>query len=178
MGGPPGEEHLATAERAVAAMPESPEVWYELGDDHYHGGALQGMDDPLKRAAAEFSRALELDSSFAEPRMHLFEIAAAEGDTAEVRRLGSLVLAADSTNDFADYVRWQMAVTHHDTVALAALRARFDRMNGISLTQITLGARRPAPRWMTPAVPSPSCCGAPTPRRHAKARSPSGTCWR
>ena len=134
----PGEEHLATAERAVAVMPESPEAWYELGDDHYHGGALQGMDAPLKRAAAEFSRALELDTSFAEPRMHLFEIAAAEGDTAEVRRLGNMVMAADSTNDFAEYVRWQMAVARHDTVALAALRARFDRMNGISLTQITL----------------------------------------
>ena len=33
----PAGEHLATAERAVAASPESPEAWYELGDDYYQG---------------------------------------------------------------------------------------------------------------------------------------------
>ena len=134
----PGEKHLATAERAVVTIPESPEAWYELGDDYYHGGALEGMDAPLRQAAAAFRRALELDSSFAEPRMHLFEIAAAEGDTAEVRRFGNMVMAADSTNDFADYVRWQMAVALHDTVGLVGLRARFDRMNEISLVHLTM----------------------------------------
>jgi hypothetical protein len=134
----PGEEHLATAERAVVTIPESPEAWYELGDDYYHGGALEGMDAPLRQAAAAFRRALELDSSFAEPRMHLFEIAAAEGDTAEVRRFGNMVMAADSANDFADYVRWQMAAALHDTVGLVGLRARFDRMNEISLVHLTM----------------------------------------
>jgi DNA-binding SARP family transcriptional activator/tetratricopeptide (TPR) repeat protein len=134
----PAEEHLATVERAVAAMPESPEAWYELGDEYYHAGALQGMAAPLKRAAAAFSRALELDSSVAEPRLHLFEIAAADGDTAEIRRLGEGALAADSTNDFADYVRWQMAYTLRDTEALTDLHARFKRMNETSLVQIML----------------------------------------
>jgi eukaryotic-like serine/threonine-protein kinase len=134
----PGAEHLATAERAVVTIPESPEAWYELGDDYFHGGALAGMDAPLGQAAAAFRRALELDSSFAEPRMHLFEIAAAEGDTAEVRRFGNLVMAADSTNDFAGYVRWQMAVALQDTAGLVALRARFDRMNEISLVQLVM----------------------------------------
>jgi hypothetical protein len=69
--------------------------------------------------------------------MHLFEISAVEGDTAEVRRLWNIAMAADSTNDFADYLRWQMAFALHDTVALGALRARFDRVNDVSLERIS-----------------------------------------
>jgi hypothetical protein len=132
----PAEEHFAAAERAVAAAPERSEAWYELGDDLYHGGALLGFDAPRQRAAAAFRRALELDSSYAEPRIHLFQIAAAEGDTAAVRRFGSMAMAADSTNDFAGYLRWQMAYTLRDTAALATLRAQFDRMNEQSLVTI------------------------------------------
>ena len=134
----PGEEHLATAQLAVAALPESPEAWYELGDDYYHGGGLQGMDAPLRRAAAAFRRALELDSSMAEPRIHLFEIAAAEGDTAAIRRLGNMAMAADSGNDDAGYFRWQMAYTLRDTVALAALRAGFDQLSDKNLRAIAV----------------------------------------
>jgi hypothetical protein len=119
-------------------VPERPESWYQLGDRLYHWGALFGLDTPLRRAATAFRRALELDSSYAEARMHLFEIAAADGYTAAVRRLGGLALAADSATDAADYFRWQMAYTLHDSTALAALRARFDRMNETSLQQIAM----------------------------------------
>jgi serine/threonine-protein kinase len=131
------EEPLAAAERVVAAVPERSESWYQLGDGLYHGGAMSGIETPLRRAAAAFRRALELDSSYAEARMHLFEIAVAEGDTAAVRRLGGLALA-DSGTDAADYFRWQMAYTLHDSTALAALRARFDRMNETSLRLIAV----------------------------------------
>ena len=134
----PGEEHLATAQLAVTALPESPEAWYELGDDYYHGGGLQGMDAPLRRAAAAFRRALELDSSMAEPRIHLFEIAAAEGDTAAIRRLGNMAMAADSANDDAGYFRWQMAYTLGNTAALAALRAGFDQLSDKNLRAIAV----------------------------------------
>ena len=85
----------------MAAVPESPEGWYELGDHFYHWGALAGYDAPRQRAAADFRRALDLDSSFAEPLVHLFDLAAVEGDTASVRRLGNMVMTADSRSDFA-----------------------------------------------------------------------------
>jgi DNA-binding SARP family transcriptional activator len=131
------EEHQAANERAVAAVPERPESWYELGDGFYHGGAMLGFDAPRRRAAAAFRRALELDASFVEARTHLFQIAAAEGDTAAVRRLGSMALAAGSASDFADYLRWQMASSLGDGAALTALRTRFDWMNEVSLQNIT-----------------------------------------
>jgi DNA-binding SARP family transcriptional activator len=132
----PGPQHLAAARAAVVAMPESPEAWYELGDDYYHGGASMGVDAPLRRAAEAFRRALELDSTFAESRMHLFDLSVAIGDTAEVRRLGTLILATDSANDFAGYLRWQMAYALHDSATLAAVRARFARMDDRNLRTI------------------------------------------
>ncbi len=135
-------EFLEAAEQAVAAAPERPEAWYKLGDEYFHWGALLSLPHPLGQAAAGLRRGQELDSAAgrkpdAGPLEHVFDIAAIEGDTASVRRLGSAALA-DPDNESADYVRWQMAYVLGDSVALSALRARFDRMNIASLTDITL----------------------------------------
>jgi tRNA A-37 threonylcarbamoyl transferase component Bud32/tetratricopeptide (TPR) repeat protein len=136
-------EHLAAAEQAVAAAPERSEAWYELGDSYFHWGAVLGVRQPLRRAAAAFRRALELDSAgtaspYAEPLTHLFDVAAAEGDTATVRRLGTLAITADPENPAADYFRWQMAYVLGDQTTLQGLRSRFGRMHPASLTTITL----------------------------------------
>jgi hypothetical protein len=96
----------------------------------------------LGQALAAFRRGQELDSAAtrrpdAGPLGHVFDIAAMEGDTASVRRLGSIALA-DPQNESADYMRWQMAYVLGDSTGLSRLRARFDRMNFASLTGITL----------------------------------------
>jgi serine/threonine-protein kinase len=126
---PPLEQKIAALQQIVATVPESPEGWYELGDHFYHWGALADYDAPRKRAAEAFRKALDLDSSYAEPLQHLFDLSAAERDTASVRRLGNIELRADSGSDAADYVRWQMAYALRDTVALARIRARFDQLS-------------------------------------------------
>ncbi|MGH7512407.1 MAG: hypothetical protein ACREOQ_05715 [Gemmatimonadales bacterium] len=59
-----------------------------------------------------------------------------EGDTTEVRHFGDLGMA-DSANDLAGYLQWQMAYTLRDTAALTAIRPRFDRLNDASLWAIT-----------------------------------------
>jgi hypothetical protein len=130
------EQRFAALQQIVAAVPESPEGWYELGDHLYHWGALAGYDAPLKRAAADFRRALDLDSSYAEPLEHLFDLSAAEGDTASVRHLGTIALTTDSGRDDADYLRWQMAYTLRDTTALARIRARFEHLSNQNLSSI------------------------------------------
>jgi tetratricopeptide (TPR) repeat protein len=138
----PLAEHLAAAEQAVAAAPERPESWYELGDRYFHWGAYIGVDAPLKKAATAFRRALALDSlavkgaPYAEPLQHLFELAADEEDTATVRRLGSMALAADSGNEHAGFIRWRMARVFRDTTALARLREQFEEMHRTSLQTI------------------------------------------
>jgi tetratricopeptide (TPR) repeat protein len=133
---PSDAEALAAVQQIVAAVPESPEAWYELGDRFYHWGALMGYGDHLKRAADAFRRALELDSSYAEPLLHLIDLSAAEGDTASVRHLGTIALTTNSGSDDADYVRWQMAYTLRDSVALARIRARFDELSAKNLFAI------------------------------------------
>jgi eukaryotic-like serine/threonine-protein kinase len=133
---PSDEEALVAVQQIVAAVPESPEAWYELGDRFYHWGALMGYENHLQRAAEAFRRSLDLDSSYAEPLLHLFDLSAAEGDTSSVRRLGNIALAADSGSDNADYLRWQMAYTLRDTAALARIRARFDQLSGRTLYNI------------------------------------------
>ena len=69
-------------------MPDDPDLWIQLGDAYFHVGALAGVEEPLRRAAAALNRALALDSTLnVEPMFHLLEIAGIERDTATVRRL-------------------------------------------------------------------------------------------
>ena len=79
---------------------------------------------------------MELDSSYAGPLAHLVDLSALAGDTAELRRYGALYLAADSSADAADFVRWRVAVGVGDRGALGVLRGRFDRMHTESLRRI------------------------------------------
>ena len=139
-------EFIEAAEQAVAAAPERAEAWYKLGDEYFHFGALLGLPHPLGQAAAAFRRAEELDSAAgrrpdAEPLGHLLEIAAYEGDTAGVRRLGARALANPGTED-ADAVRWLMAYVLADSAALSKLRARFNQMSFASLTSISLQSQQ------------------------------------
>ncbi|MBA2446870.1 MAG: hypothetical protein H0V51_02465 [Chloroflexi bacterium] len=121
-------EMIAAAERSVRALPDRPEAWFRLGDRYYHWGAAVGMSHARQLAATAFRRAIALDSSItrtapgAEPLVHLFQIAAMEGDTATVRRLSPPVPAADSgPGSFA----WRAAWVFRDSAAIEANRARF-----------------------------------------------------
>ena len=129
-------EVLAAWELATAVAPDQPEAWYELGDLLFHTGPQIAVAGVHRRAAAAFRRALELDSSYAGPLVHLVDLSALAGDTAGLRRYGALYLAADSSADAADYVRWRVAVGVGDRDALRALRGRFDRMDTESLRRI------------------------------------------
>ena len=132
-------ETLAAAEAAVQALPDRPEAWFKLGDLYWHWGAALGLVRPRDLAAAAFRRAIALDSSIiatspnAEPIVHLFQIAAIEGDTATVRRLGAPVIAAESVPGF---FHWRMAWVFHDSAALDSMRRRFDAMSTGTLAGI------------------------------------------
>jgi tRNA A-37 threonylcarbamoyl transferase component Bud32/tetratricopeptide (TPR) repeat protein len=132
-------EGLAAAEAAVRELPDRPQAWFKLGDLYWHWGAALGLTRPRELAAAAFRRAIALDSSIvqgppnAEPLTHLFQIAAIDGDTATVRRLGAPAIAADTVPNFFG---WRSAWVFHDQTALDSMRRHFDLMSTGTLAGI------------------------------------------
>lgn len=116
---------FSVVDAAVRMHPERPEVWYALGDTHYHLGALVGEEQWRERASEAFRRGWLLDSAagagaageppIAEPMVHFVELAHMRHDTAEVVRLVSSVLAVDSTSNLARVLMWHRAVMTSDS---------------------------------------------------------------
>ncbi len=134
-------EHLAAWEGAVLAAPDRSDAWHQLAEALLHWGPWIGKADSRERASAAFQRALDLDSSLAPAVGHLLDLAAAEGDTAAVRRLGARYFALDSIGDLAEYYRWRTAVALGDSASLLQLRARFDELNQAVLERVSAVAQ-------------------------------------
>lgn len=132
----PWRERLTAWERAVQLQPGRPEAWYEYGDILMHRGPVLGIVGSAALAERAFARAVALDSSYAPPVSHLFELGAARGDTAVVEAAAALFLARDSASDLADYIRWRRARSRGDARLLASLRRRFPLMPAASLGRI------------------------------------------
>jgi tetratricopeptide (TPR) repeat protein len=130
---PTGPELFETWRAATTTYPDRAENWYGLGDAYFHYGALAGLDDPMRFAAKAFQRGWAIDSTngvgdslaaahssiWAEPLIHLVEIAQVQGDTDLVRRLVATGLAADSTSREGWYLRWHRAVVQGDSTRRA-----------------------------------------------------------
>jgi serine/threonine-protein kinase len=119
---------FASLNMVTTAYPDRPETWYGLGDAYYHLGRLAGIEGSLERAEDAFRRGWQLDSAaegksalaraaplVAEPMSHMVELAHMRGDTAEVRRLVTRVLGADSSSDLARELRWHLALIDGDS---------------------------------------------------------------
>jgi tetratricopeptide (TPR) repeat protein len=120
-------QHLGAWERAVDMASDQPDRWYELGDVYLHDGPYLQIPFSRRRAAEAFRRSVSLDSNTA-ALGHLLEVAVLDDDTAQVRRLGNLYLAHDSSGELLGFFRWRIASGLHDEAALTALRARFRQM--------------------------------------------------
>lgn len=111
-------DQIRAAERFVALAPDSPDAWFNLGDNLYHLGALAGIRENYQRARAAFDRSRSLDSSYAPTLQHLSSIAAGLGDTAGVRRALELLLRTDSVSPNAVARRWHVAAFLGDTAGI------------------------------------------------------------
>jgi len=129
-------EQLAAWEVGVRLASDRPRAWIELGETLFHWGRVMGLNAPMERAAAAFNRALGLDSSLATPLQHMMEIATLSGDTAEVRRLGTLYVALDPPAEHDGYVRWHMAHILGDSMALREVQMGLDTLADRSLWEI------------------------------------------
>jgi len=124
------------ATNSTDSVPVPAEIWYHLGEALFHHGPWTGAPDVLRRAAADFRRALELEPEFVPALGHLLDLAAIAGDTAAVRELGPRYFAIDSTGDLAEYYRWRVAVLLGDQRELRLIRARIDSLGRTPLERI------------------------------------------
>ena len=119
---------LAAWQDAVRIAPDVADAWFELGDQQLHFGALNDVPRAVQNAERNFSRALELDSSFVMPLDHMLLAKFYLEDTTDVRALARRWSAQDTiSGDFADYMRWRLALALADSVGIARQRERMDR---------------------------------------------------
>lgn len=130
-------ERIGAWQQVLARYPEAAEAWYRLGDLYYHHGPTMGLVASLEYARTAFHRAIALDSAAGlEGLSHLLELAAQEGDTAALRPLLAVGLAADSGAERAEAYRWIAAFTARDTAALALFRPHFRELLPGTLSRI------------------------------------------
>ncbi|MES2176560.1 MAG: serine/threonine-protein kinase [Gemmatimonadota bacterium] len=136
-GVPVWAELIKAKERYAALVPDRADAQFELGDGLFHFGAAAGIPDALARAAEAFNRAIALDSSFSPAIEHLVIIELQRKDTARVRTLGTLYLAADSSSENRDGIRWMMAVARGDSAEAHRIAARGDSLTPMAAATIS-----------------------------------------
>lgn len=92
--------------RAAERMPEMAELQFLAADGMLHYGEAVGFPEAIQHATRRFVRTIELDSTYAEPLIHLLGQAVVEDDTAAIRRWSRLIMAVDSTGALGAAVRY------------------------------------------------------------------------
>ena len=103
-------ERLAATERALRVAPDHVELWYQLGDLHFHFGRIVGTADWETQAERALRRAVLSDSTFAAPIHHLVGLYARQGRHAELRALVHATRADEIEGATADFIRWRTAI--------------------------------------------------------------------
>lgn len=132
------EHRLAAWELASHLAGDRPEVWFALGDEYFHNGAVLSRDRPFERAATAFERALALMPDYSSPLTHLIQIRALQHDTSALRSLRPRLMGARGEDAF--FARWRIAVALGDSAEVRQLRARFHGASDESLRAIAFTA--------------------------------------
>jgi tetratricopeptide (TPR) repeat protein len=127
---------ISMLRRAATSAPDRVETHYLLGMLLLYQGPAVEVGDAWPQAAAAFRRAIALDPAYVPPIAGLIEVAAYSHDTDAMLKARDMYLARDSVGSAADYVRWRVAATLGDTLALTPIRARFDSLDEATLQRI------------------------------------------
>jgi len=93
-----GRRLFQTLNEATRRYPDDPEVWYALGDAHYHFGFANTIRSTLEETQRAFDRAIALDSAFTPSYLHPVELSLVTQDTAGARRYAEAYLARGPTD--------------------------------------------------------------------------------
>ena len=111
-------------EREVRRHPDDAETWYELGELYHHAGPQALV--PYEQADHAFSKAIELDSNFTVPYVHLIERAIGAADTIGAERLLRAYIRRAPGTAFVGRFRLMTALAFGDQTGRAAAEARLD----------------------------------------------------
>jgi tetratricopeptide (TPR) repeat protein/TolB-like protein len=122
------------AERAVQIAPHRFEAWYALGDNLYHFGALQGVEDAHLQALNALNRAVSIDSTNAYAVEHLPDLYLQAGDTASARHAAEYLLSLDSTSRYGTFGLWYASTVFGDERRHSRAMKALERMISTSVS--------------------------------------------
>lgn len=132
----PQLERLAARRRLLELAPDDAEAQYMFADRIYHWHAHLGMEDGPERAAGQFHRVLELDSSYAPTYQHLVPLLYAVGAREEASRLAGAYIRREPSSGIAQFLRWRVAMAEADTAVLRRFRLRMPELADAELIHI------------------------------------------
>jgi tetratricopeptide (TPR) repeat protein len=103
-------QRLAAIEAALRLAPDRVELWYELGDLHYHFGRLLGVASWESQAEKALRRALVADSTFSAPIHHLVGLYAHQRNANDLRTIVAASRRLVNEGATADFIRWRAGV--------------------------------------------------------------------
>jgi serine/threonine protein kinase/tetratricopeptide (TPR) repeat protein len=103
-------QRLAATEAALRLSPDRVELWYELGDLHYHYGRLLGIATWESQAEKALRRAVAADSTLSASIHHLIGLYARQGRTDQLRAIVTASARAAGEGATADFIRWRAGV--------------------------------------------------------------------
>lgn len=125
---------------AVSRYPDDFEAWYGLGETLYHYNPYRGR--LAGEARQPLTRAVELDPGNATPRLHLLQLAVAEGDLAEAREHLDQIVEIEADASWVNGLGLVVATATGDRTAQQAARLRIDRSAPWSAVQAALDLAR------------------------------------
>jgi tetratricopeptide (TPR) repeat protein len=129
-------DRLAARRRLVERNPGQVDHVYMYADRMHHWHAQIEIPDGRRRAAAQFRRALELDSTFAPTYQHLIPLLYSLGMNEEATRAAQAYLRREPTGSIRSFLSWRMAAAHADSAGLANIRAAMHSLSDGELLQI------------------------------------------
>ncbi len=128
-------ERLAARRRLVDMWPDQAEVRYMYADRMYHWHATLELPAGRERAAAQFRRALEMDSAYAPTYEHLVPLLYSLGHAGEAGQVARAYFRRNPASA-ASFLAWCVAAAESDSTTLERIRAGFGDLSDGELIQI------------------------------------------
>jgi tetratricopeptide (TPR) repeat protein len=131
-------DQLTVWRHLVELTPNNAESWYLYGAHLLHAGALVGVAEPEEQALVLLQRALAFDREYMPAKLLIAHLATRSSPPAELK---AERVAVDSSNPFAPYLRWRIAVATGDSAALRRIRGTLRGVGPANLRAIAMASQ-------------------------------------